>query len=94
MRGELAERPWLVPAALARSAASYVITPQGLFGFVWNNPDDAVLQDRAVVERAIATWGPLGPIRHGAAELGWISTAARSVSSSRAQDVRRRPCFC
>ncbi len=84
VRGELAERPWLLPAALARSAASYVVTPQGFFGFVWNNPDDAVLEERAVVERAIATWGPLGPIRHWAAELGWISVIEAVVMAAAA----------
>jgi hypothetical protein len=44
---ELAERPLMLPIALVRCFASHIVLPQGLFGFVFGNPDDRMLEGNA-----------------------------------------------
>jgi hypothetical protein len=73
IRHEIAAQPWVLPVALARCLASYLYLPQGLFGFVWLNPDDYVLDDRAVVQAAMREHGVVGPVLHWVHELGVYS---------------------
>jgi hypothetical protein len=73
IRHEIAAQPWILPLALARCLASYVYLPQGLFGFVWLNPDDYVLEDKNVVETAMRDHGVVGPVIHWVHELGVFS---------------------
>lgn len=54
--------PLLVISGLARSFAELFYTPNGLFGFVWRNPDDMVLENSAAVRAAIAHDGLVGPL--------------------------------
>lgn len=59
---EALAHPGLLLAGLARSFAELFYTPNGLFGFVWRNPDDFVLENGAAVRAAMAQYGVIGPI--------------------------------
>lgn len=73
LRQEIAAHPSSAPVALARCFASHLVLPQGLFGFVWANPDDRVLEDKAVVARVLGEHGPLGPLLYWIEQLGVYS---------------------
>lgn len=45
VKTESRERPHLLAAGLARSGGGLFFDPRGMFGYVWTNPDDAVLGD-------------------------------------------------
>jgi hypothetical protein len=70
---EIALHPGLLVIGLLRSFAELFYTPNGLFGFVWRNPDDIVLENGAAVRTAMAQHGLIGPL------LLWI--AQRGVYS-------------
>lgn len=73
VRRELGEHPLLLPVGLVRCFGTHLALPQGLFGFVWNNPDDRVLEEKAVVDRVMREHGLLGPVLHWVHELGVYS---------------------
>ena len=60
---EAIERPWLVPLGQARSLAAFFFSPHGLFGFVFRNPDDIVLENGAALHASINQFGVIGPLR-------------------------------
>jgi hypothetical protein len=57
---EALTHPGLLLAGFARSFAELFYTPNGLFGFVWRNPDDFVLENGAAVRAAMAQDGIAG----------------------------------
>jgi hypothetical protein len=73
VRRELGEHPLLLPIGLVRCFGAHLALPQGLFGFIWSNPDDRVLEEKAVVDRAMREHGIFGPILHWIHELGVYS---------------------
>jgi hypothetical protein len=60
---EAAGRPLLLLGGLARSLAELFASPAGLFGFVFRNPDDIVLENVAALHASLATYGILGPFQ-------------------------------
>src|SRR5690606_14114036 len=58
--------PSLLAGGLARSGLGMFFDPLGMFGYVWTNPDDHVLEDGAKV-RAV------GPVTLWVRELGVYS---------------------
>jgi hypothetical protein len=70
---DLWEHPSLVLLAPLRCLASWFFLPQGLFGFVWLNPDDRALEDARAVKQAIADHGYVGPIVLWVHKLGAYS---------------------
>ena len=73
VRGELAAHPLGAVLALFTCVASYLYLPQGLFGFVWQNPDDRALENGPLVKQLVAEQGLLGPVKHWVHELGAVS---------------------
>jgi hypothetical protein len=72
---EIAASPLLLVTGLLRALASFVISPHGLFGWVWSNPDDHVLENAAEVRAAMAGQGILGPLALWVRRLGGWSLA-------------------
>jgi hypothetical protein len=70
---EALKQPGLLIAGLLRSFAELFYTPNGLFGFVWRNPDDMVLENGAAVRAAMAQYGILGPFQLWIAQRGVYS---------------------
>jgi len=60
--GEAAAHPFMVVTGFAHSFADLFISRAGLFGFVWRNPDDIVLENGAALHAAITQHGLLGPL--------------------------------
>ena len=54
--------PLLVVGGLARSFAELFGSTEGLFGFVWRNPDDIVLENGAAIHASFLTYGFTGPL--------------------------------
>jgi len=71
--GEAAARPFGALGALAQSFADLFVSRAGLFGFVWRNPDDIVLENGAALRAALAQHGPLGPLYLWIGSLGLYS---------------------
>lgn len=80
----IARAPLRALGALPRCLASYFTLPQGLFGFVWANPDDRVLEDGARVRAMIAEGGALAPLALWARELGAYSLVNALVMAAEA----------
>lgn len=59
---EAMAHPGLVATGFLRSFAEAFYTPNGLFGFVWHNPDDIVLENGPAVRAALAQYGVFGPV--------------------------------
>jgi hypothetical protein len=70
---EALKQPGLVVVGLLRSLAELFYTPNGLFGFVWRNPDDMVLENGAAVRAAMAHYSILGPFQLWIAQRGVYS---------------------
>jgi hypothetical protein len=70
---EALAHPGLLILGMLRSVAELIYTPNGLFGFVWRNPDDMVLESGAAVRAALAQHGVLGPVYLWVAERGLYS---------------------
>ena len=60
--------PLLVVGGLTRSFAELFGSTEGLFGFVWRNPDDIALDSKAVVHASFLTYGIAGPL------VVWLKT--------------------
>ena len=60
--GEAIAHPLLLIGGLVRSFLDLFVTPNGLFGFVWRNPDDIVLENGAAVHAALSHYGLMGPL--------------------------------
>ena len=79
---DLLHAPWLVPLGLARSFVSFVVTPYGLFSYVYTNPDDRIFQDGARV-RSLWESGGLGAIleywRRSLGAFSIVNTAAMTA---------------
>lgn len=71
-RAALDEPSAVVEASLA-SLGSWLVLPHGLFSYVWNNPDDHVLEDGALLARLVHDEGYVAPLLHWARSLGWYS---------------------
>lgn len=70
---EAIDAPWKIVIATLRCVGSWFVLPQGFFGFVWLNPDDRVLENAALVRKATAEHGVLGPVHLWVSELGAFS---------------------
>lgn len=70
---EALAHPGLVIVGMLRSVAELIYTPNGLFGFVWRNPDDIVLENGAAVRAAMAQHGLFGPFVLWVAQRGVYS---------------------
>lgn len=68
-KAALAEPSAVVKAALA-SVGSWLALPHGLFSYVWNNPDDHVLEDGALLARLVHEDGYAAPLLHWVRTLG------------------------
>lgn len=62
VKAEAKERPMLLVSGLARSGAGLFVSPLGMFGYAWTNPDDHVLEDGEKVRAAMKEHGLLGPL--------------------------------
>jgi hypothetical protein len=65
--------PLLAVGGLANSFADLFVSRAGLFGFVWRNPDDIILENGAVLHAAIAQHGIVGPLYLWLNSLGLYS---------------------
>ncbi|WP_146654662.1 hypothetical protein [Labilithrix luteola] len=71
-RAALADPSSVLKAAFA-SVGCWLALPHGLFSYVWNNPDDHVLEDGALLQRLVHEVGYAGPVMHWARTLGLYS---------------------
>ncbi|AKV02349.1 hypothetical protein AKJ09_09012 [Labilithrix luteola] len=71
--GEVRAHPSMFASSLAHSFGSLFYSPQGMFSYVWTNPDDRILEDARAVRRAMAESGYLGPLWLWQRELGTTS---------------------
>jgi hypothetical protein len=60
--------PLGVLGGFARSFAEFFVSREGLFGFIWRNYDDIILENGAVIRASIAEHGLAGPL------LLWLRT--------------------
>ena len=65
--------PLMVVGGLANSFADLFVSRAGLFGFVWRNPDDIILENGAVLHASIAQHGIVGPLYLWVGSLGIYS---------------------
>ena len=65
--------PLLAVGGLAQSFADLFVSRAGLFGFVWRNPDDILLENGAVLRASIAQHGIVGPLYLWVGSLGLYS---------------------
>jgi hypothetical protein len=65
--------PLLAVGGLANSFADLFMSRAGLFGFVWRNPDDIILENGAVLHAALAQHGIVGPLYLWVGSLGLYS---------------------
>ncbi len=65
--------PLLVANGFLKSGLGLFTSPHGMFGYVWINPDDHVLEKAAVVRQAMQNEGLLGPLWHWRRTLGTYS---------------------
>ena len=80
--GEARDRPWLVLFGQARSLAAFFFSPQGLFGFVFRDPDDIVLENGAALSASISQYGFIGPLRLWLNEEGLYSLLNAAVMAA------------
>lgn len=73
VKAEAKDRPLLLVGGLARSGAGLFVSPLGMFGYVWTNPDDHVLEDGDRVRAAMKEHGLVGPLVLWKRELGLYS---------------------
>lgn len=66
VKSEAKDRPGLLVGGLVRSGAGLFADPLGMFGYVWTNPDDAVLEDADKVRE-------VGPLKLWVRERGIYS---------------------
>lgn len=62
LRDDALARPHLLVVAPLRCLASWIYLPQGMFGFVWLNPDDRALESAQAVKESMAEHGYVGPL--------------------------------
>ena len=71
--GDATAHPLLAVGGLANSFVDLFVSRAGLFGFVWRNPDDIILENGAVLHAAIAQHGIVGPVYLWVSSLGLYS---------------------
>lgn len=71
--GEAMARPLDAVGGLAQSFVDLFVSRAGLFGFVWRNPDDIILENGAAIHTAIAQHGIAGPLYLWLNSLGLYS---------------------
>lgn len=67
---DIANEPLLLLKGPLESFLSFAFGAHGWFGFVWNTPDDHVLENGRLVKRLIAERGYLGPVAYWVEQLG------------------------
>jgi len=60
--GEALSHPLMTAGRLVQSFVDLFVSRAGLFGFVWRNPDDIVLENGAALHAAMTQHGILGPL--------------------------------
>lgn len=70
VRSEALGHPLWVVRGFARSGAELFASPNGIFSYLFTNPDDYILEDKAKVSAAMREGGPLGIVRYWVRELG------------------------
>jgi hypothetical protein len=70
---EALSHPLLTAGRLLQSFADLFVSRAGLFGFVWRNPDDIVLENGAALHAALAQYGLIGPLRLWVGSFGLYS---------------------
>lgn len=73
VKEEAKDDPMLVVVGLARSGAGLFVSPFGMFGYAWTNPDDHVLEDGDAVRASMKEHGVMGPLVLWRRELGLYS---------------------
>lgn len=81
-RSELAARPWLVLVAPVRCLASWFVLPQGFFGFVWLNPDDAAFASDPV---RLGAYRVVNVVVMGLAAVVFVGALVRALVRGRRQ---------
>jgi hypothetical protein len=71
--GDVTAHPLMAVGGLANSFADLFVSRAGLFGFVWRNPDDIILENGAALHAAIAQHGIGGPVYLWVGSLGLYS---------------------
>lgn len=104
VRSEAKERPTLLAGGLLRSGAGLFVSPSGMFGYAWTNPDDHVLEDTPAVRASMREHGMvLGPLllwrerlglhsllNAGAMALLGVALVVSSLGAAYVVFVRRR----
>jgi len=70
---EIAAHPGLLLLGLLRSFAELFYTPNGLFSFIWRNPDDLIFENGPAVRAALAQYGFVGPVVYWVQQRGLYS---------------------
>jgi hypothetical protein len=65
---DMLAHPLLLLSGFGRSFAELFYTPNGLFGFVWRNPDDVIFENKAAIHAAMAQYGFVWPVAY------WVKT--------------------
>lgn len=73
VKSESKEHPMLLASGLVRSGTGLFVSPLGMFGYVWTNPDDHVLEDGERVRASMKEHGIVGPLVLWKRELGLYS---------------------
>lgn len=81
-RAEIAARPWLVVLAPVRCLASWFVLPQGFFGFVWLNPDDATF---ASAPATLGLYRLANVVVMALAAVAFVGALVRALVRSRRQ---------
>lgn len=61
---DVTARPSLLVTAFGGSLLGYLFSPQGLFSFVWYNPDERFLENGPLVKSLVQADGVVGPVYH------------------------------
>lgn len=65
-------KPWLLFVAAGRCIASWFVLPQGLFGFMWTNPDDRIFENMRGSDPNLAASGIFGWLHSWLREMGYF----------------------
>lgn len=65
---EIASHPVALITGMLRSLLELFYTPNGLFGFVWRNPDDVIFENGPALRAAFKQYSLLGPVVY------WVDT--------------------
>jgi len=68
-----AAHPGLLLLGLLRSLVELFYTPNGLFSFVWRNPDDVIFENGPALRAALAQYGFVGPVVYWVQQRGLYS---------------------